>query len=113
MTLVNEDDREIGKLIEYHRLARGISRSQLAKELDLSPQQIGKYEQGKNRVSIKMGRKIANILKFNFGEFALEDKEDYSSYTRNHATLELVRNFNTLSYDMQDGVLNFVKKLCK
>jgi transcriptional regulator with XRE-family HTH domain len=44
-------DRYIGARVRERRLALSISQEQLGRKLDVSFQQIQKYESGKNRVS--------------------------------------------------------------
>jgi transcriptional regulator with XRE-family HTH domain len=46
----NEIDKHIGDKILSLRLAYGLSRNQLAKKLDITQQQIEKYEKGTNRI---------------------------------------------------------------
>jgi transcriptional regulator with XRE-family HTH domain len=63
-------DRYVGKRIRLFRLVKDWSQTQLAAGLDLSFQQIQKYENGSNRVSIgslvliakALGRPLAGFL---------------------------------------------------
>jgi transcriptional regulator with XRE-family HTH domain len=45
-------DKTIGQKIEQSRILFNISRKELAKVIDVSPQQLYKYENGKNRISV-------------------------------------------------------------
>jgi transcriptional regulator with XRE-family HTH domain len=45
-------DRYVGKRVRLFRLAKSWSQTQLAAELDLTFQQVQKYEKGSNRVSV-------------------------------------------------------------
>ena len=45
-------DIAVGKKLQELRIAQGLSREQLAKKIDVSHQQLQKYEKGTNRVSI-------------------------------------------------------------
>lgn len=58
----NEADRRIGARIKARRKERGITQQAIAAELDLSFQQVQKYESGVNRVSTSTLVKIAAIL---------------------------------------------------
>lgn len=49
-------EREIGRRIRIRRLELGMSQTVLADALDLSFQQVQKYEKGKNRVSSDASR---------------------------------------------------------
>src|SRR5436309_12085891 len=56
------EDVEIGRKIRALRLERGLSQSGLADGIDLTFQQVQKYEKGTNRVSAGRLQRIADIL---------------------------------------------------
>src|SRR5947209_2740194 len=56
------EDVEIGRKIRALRLERGLSQSGLADGIDLTFQQVQKYEKGINRVSAGRLQRIADIL---------------------------------------------------
>src|SRR5437868_15525867 len=56
------EDVEIGHKIRALRLERGLSQSGLADGIDLTFQQVQKYEKGTNRVSAGRLQRIADIL---------------------------------------------------
>jgi transcriptional regulator with XRE-family HTH domain len=56
------EDIEIGRKIRALRLERGLSQSGLADGIDLTFQQIQKYEKGTNRVSAGRLQRIADML---------------------------------------------------
>jgi transcriptional regulator with XRE-family HTH domain len=45
-------DRELGELLELHRMAKGLTRAELAGQMGLTPAQIERYETGRNRLSV-------------------------------------------------------------
>lgn len=55
-------DIEIGKRVRHARLSRGMSQMALGFEVGITFQQIQKYENGSNRVSVSMMLKIAEAL---------------------------------------------------
>lgn len=55
-------DIEVGRRIRARRLSTGLSQSSLAKGLDLTFQQVQKYEKGVNRVGAGRLQRIAHIL---------------------------------------------------
>jgi transcriptional regulator with XRE-family HTH domain len=55
-------DALVGKNIKVARVQRGISQTQLGKLVDVSFQQIQKYESGENRVGASRLTKIAEVL---------------------------------------------------
>jgi transcriptional regulator with XRE-family HTH domain len=56
------EDLEIGRKIRALRLERGLSQSGLAQGIDLTFQQVQKYEKGTNRVSAGRLQRIADML---------------------------------------------------
>jgi transcriptional regulator with XRE-family HTH domain len=56
------EDIEIGRKIRALRLERGLSQSGLAAGIDLTFQQVQKYEKGTNRVSAGRLQRIADML---------------------------------------------------
>src|SRR2546423_10826023 len=56
------EDIEIGSKIRALRLQRGLSQSGLAQGIDLTFQQVQKYEKGTNRVSAGRLQRIADLL---------------------------------------------------
>jgi transcriptional regulator with XRE-family HTH domain len=55
-------DKVVGKNIRIHRLAKGLSQTELGNRLDITFQQIQKYENGANRVGSGRLYQIASIL---------------------------------------------------
>lgn len=62
-------DRLIGKRVMMRRRERGLSQAALAERLDISFQQLQKYEQGQNRLTVSRLAKIASELKVPIGYF--------------------------------------------
>ena len=55
-------DAAMGDLVRRHRKAAGFSQEELAKRAGISPQQLQKYESGKNRVSVQRLFGLAHVL---------------------------------------------------
>lgn len=55
-------DRYVGGQLRTRRLKLGMSQSKLAKAVGVTFQQIGKYEEGRNRISASRLQQFANIL---------------------------------------------------
>ena len=68
----NPTDRHVGARIRMRRLMLGMSQTALAQGLDLTFQQIQKYEKGINRVGASRLQQIAHILHVPV-EFFFED----------------------------------------
>ena len=74
-------DVMVGKRIRLRRLQLSLSQTDLARKLDLTFQQVQKYEKGTNRVSCSRLYEIANILKVPVS-FFFSDKADGRSEIR-------------------------------
>lgn len=93
-------DRHVGDRIRRRRVLMGYTQEQLADALEISYQQIQKYETGANRVSAGRLFQIAQRLETTVGYFfeGLE-RGGYSSDpigANARPTIELVRNFNAI-----------------
>ena len=69
-------DKKIGANIMNLRISSGFSRDELAAYLDVSHQQIQKYEKGINRICIGRLLEIAKFFKVDC-EFLFRDLEDF------------------------------------
>jgi transcriptional regulator with XRE-family HTH domain len=58
----NSRDGEIAKRVRALRLQRGLSQSQLSSVLQVTPQQVQKYEKGTDRISAGRLQQIAEVL---------------------------------------------------
>ncbi len=72
-------DVEVGRRIRLQRIARGLSQTELGKELGVTFQQVQKYEKGVNRVGAGRLSRIASTLGVSvsalLGGSAAEEKE--------------------------------------
>lgn len=67
---------QIGVLLRKKRMEAGYSQDRLGKALNITFQQIQKYENGKNRLSTNSLYIISKILRFDIGNFIKQlDKE--------------------------------------
>ena len=55
-------DAQVGQAIRAHRLMAGLSQTELADRLDITFQQVQKYEKGVNRVGAGRLQRIARVL---------------------------------------------------
>jgi transcriptional regulator with XRE-family HTH domain len=59
---IHPTDAHVGKRVRMRRLMLGLSQTNVADALDLTFQQVQKYENGKNRVGASRLRHISQIL---------------------------------------------------
>jgi transcriptional regulator with XRE-family HTH domain len=113
-------DEHVGARIRERRTLLGMTQEQLASALNISYQQVQKYETGANRVSAGRLYEIATCLEVDVGYF-FEEMEGTAGQAprgalphggRNRTTIELVRNFMEISDPtVRAAVANLVKSL--
>ncbi len=93
-------DQHVGERIRLRRTERGLTQEQLADALDVSYQQVQKYETGANRISAGRIYEIARKLEVEVGYFfeGLENGEPGAAPPLEHggrqrSAIELVRKF--------------------
>ncbi len=115
--LAKRVDEHVGERIRQRRTLLGLTQEQLATALEISYQQVQKYETGANRVSAGRLYEIAKHLDVEVG-FFFEGLEPTSKNVplphggRNRATIELVRNFGEIDDPLvRNAVSSLVKSL--
>lgn len=105
-------DHQVGERIRKRRTLLGYTQEQLAESLDISYQQVQKYETGANRVSAGRLFQIAQRLEVPIGYFfeGLGVEFDEAEAGSNRATIDLVRSFNQIG---DPAVRNAVAQLLK
>jgi len=110
-------DEYVGERIRQRRTMMGLTQEQLAAALNISYQQVQKYETGANRVSAGRLYEIAQCLDTGVSHF-FEGLDDAPGRTemphggRNRVTIDLVRNFQSIpDSEVRNAVSNLVKSL--
>lgn len=115
--LAKKVDRHVGERVRQRRTLLGLTQEQLAAALEISYQQIQKYETGANRISAGRLFEIAQKLDTDIGFFfeGLTPDEETASLPhggRNRTTIELVRNFNEIGDPIvRNAVSSLVRSL--
>jgi transcriptional regulator with XRE-family HTH domain len=114
---IKEVDQFIGKKIYSLRLAKGLSRQQLAETIEVTHQQLQKYEKGTNRISVGRLVMIAKALGKSVDYFYsdLESRDAEPMLTQHQRMcIEVSRNFMKIrSADHQNAVNTLVRSLVK
>ena len=114
---IEQIDKIIGGRIYSLRVAQGIARKQLAKLIEVTPQQLQKYEKGTNRISVGRLVLIAKSLGEEISYFyeGLEQNKQQEILTQHQRLcLELARNFRKIvNSDHQNAVNILIKSLLK
>jgi len=114
---IEQIDKIIGGRVYSLRVAQGIARKQLAKLIEVTPQQLQKYEKGTNRISVGRLVLIAKSLGEEISYFyeGLEQNKQQEIVTQHQRLcLELARNFRKIvNSDHQNAVNILIKSLLK
>ncbi|TFF17224.1 XRE family transcriptional regulator [Jiella endophytica] len=116
----NTIDAAVGGRIRMHRLAHGMSQTALARSLGVSFQQVQKYENGTNQISISRLQKVADVFDLPpsafFDDAAASKIDDggLASFVQSPEGLELNSAFTTISdRDVRRGVVRLVEAIVK
>ena len=110
-------DYHVGERIRERRTVMGLTQENLANVLQISYQQVQKYETGANRISAGRLYELAQILKVdvNFLFEGLEptaQQEPMAHGGKNRSTIELVRNFTEIDDSaVRSAVSGLIKTL--
>ena len=83
-------NRHLGSKLRMRRLALGLTQTKVAQAINVTFQQIQKYEKGTNGISSLRIMQLANFLKVPVVYFY----EDFSSYEGESNTNEIIENLN-------------------
>ena len=110
-------DDHVGERIRERRTMMGMTQENLANALQISYQQVQKYETGANRISAGRLYELAQILKVdvNFlfeGLQPTAQQEPMAHGGKNRSTIELVRNFTEIDDSaVRSAVSGLIKTL--
>lgn len=108
-------DKLIGKKITELRLSNGVSRQILAEAINVTHQQIQKYEHAQNRICASRLALIANFFKVDIKEFfeisEIENCED--KITNLRLSLEISRNLASINNQRFKETVNQLLRVYK
>lgn len=107
-------DRFIGNKVKIRRKTLKISQYSLAYDLDISFQQLQKYESGENRIAASRLYEIAKLLNVSL-EFFFEGLEGFLINTNQPKYLQSITAFDPLSKiknkEVKNKLINFIIEL--
>jgi len=107
---IQKIDQFIGEKIYSLRLAKGLSRQQLAELIEVTHQQLQKYEKGVNRISVGRLVLIAKALGKNIDYFyeGLESSDNAEPILTQHQRMciEVSRNFRNIPNPKHQEAVN-------
>ena len=117
--LAKRVDAHVGRRIRDRRTGLGLTQEHLANALNLSYQQVQKYETGANRVSAGRLYEISKILQSDLSLFFDDldesaETQNFGHSGRNRSTIELVQNFGSIkSPTIRFAVSRLVKSIAR
>ena len=115
-----EIDVHVGMRVRQRRVLCGLSQTELASSIDLTFQQLQKYERGTNRISASKLWQISQVLdvpiQWFFNDYS-KSKDNVQkaseSLQMKRETLELVRDYIAVPADIQTKFLNLVRSIAR
>lgn len=109
-------DQAIGHKIYKVRISAGLSRKDLGSKINVTHQQIQKYEKGVNRIGIGRLVLLANALqkdpKYFYEDFMTEQAIEESTIKTQRLSLELFKNFAKIQKESHKiAIANLIKVL--
>ena len=107
-------NRHLGAKLRMRRLALGLTQTKVAQAINVTFQQIQKYEKGTNGISSLRIMQLGSILKVPILYF-FEDYPEYSDANKNDTGEEdlnysfLAKLFSTLSDKQKEKILQILK----
>ena len=108
-------NRHLGSRLRMRRLALGLTQTKVAQAINVTFQQIQKYEKGTNGISSLRLMQLSNILKVPVIYF-FEDYPEYAQSEKNDTVVEedlnysfLAKLFSTLSDKQKEKILQILK----
>lgn len=106
---VTEADRQVGRNVRKHRLERGLTLTELAGMMEVSPQQLQKYETGKDRLTAGKVYDVVTVLKL---PIKLLFDDVASSAAKNDNKTEELRNVCRMWIERTQS-LNTLQKMAR
>ena len=112
-----ELDEKIGSMIRELRIASGMSRNELAQHIEVTHQQLKKYEDGSNRISAGrlyyLARAFNKRVSYFFDENTQQESNDLPS-DKQRMCIELARNFMRIEDGIfKEAINDLVRNLSK
>ncbi len=106
-----ETDRHVGKQLRRIRNLRGLSQQALATKINLTFQQLQKYEWGTNRISASVLYEFSQILEVPIAEFykglSTAQKEPLAPLSKDHYVL--IEIFDSAPKNVQKALLRLLQ----
>lgn len=104
----------IGNKIKIYRYEIGLSRNELAKKINISQQQLSKYESGANKICIGRLLFLAKVLNKNITDFIDKDKWVINTENLSRIDMEILRNLSDIeNSELKENINLLLKNIIK
>lgn len=103
MKNISTRDQQIASKVRMFRINAGMTQMEVAGHLGISPQQVQKYEQGKNKISAARLEAMANLFSISMSDFfidsALGMSEESAEFIHklDRGTANMLRKYRAIS----------------
>lgn len=108
--MIHPADKAAGKILREKRLLAGMTQVQVAEQINLSFQQLQKYETGLNRLSISRATELAQVIGFDPAEL-FKAKEGPNSASSTPDDAAMLRHISSLPDHLKATLRTFVLSL--
>lgn len=109
--IAGQTDKEIGNRVRAYRIDRGLSQTDLGQKLDVSFQQIQKYEKGSNKIGAVRLMEISVIFGITPHELLGWNSTLKLGKPISQGTFKLAQEFEGLKPELQSAVLKLTRSL--
>jgi transcriptional regulator with XRE-family HTH domain len=104
----------IGNKIKIYRYEIGLSRSELAPKINISQQQLTKYEAGVNKISVGRLLLLANVLNKNITDFIYTDEWEINTENLSRIDMEILCNLSSIKNpELKENINTLIKTTIK
>jgi transcriptional regulator with XRE-family HTH domain len=105
----SEIDQLVGQRVRLFRSQRGYSQEALGKKINITFQQIQKYEKGTNRISVGKLYEIAEALEIDIRDFfdgLMDEREKLLIPFTKNVDIQFIQTFSQLPKDAQKQLIS-------
>lgn len=108
---VSDIDKNVGKRIQQYRKEKGFTIAQLSESIELSTQQLSRYERGINKINLDHLAKIAYKLAIPLSLFLIDEEQSHDT-TNSNRVLDKKERFYKLSIkELDTRLMDHISRL--
>ena len=106
-------DIAVGSRIRQRRLLLGWTQERLAAALNVTFQQVQKYERGANRVSASMLQAISDALETPIPYFFGQDEQPFDDIVKSRESIELIKAYYAIPSPVREKAMNLLRAMAQ